>query len=172
MNNQISQKTNQLNKTIDTLKKLNQEYTNTKSASAAEEVKNLVEVEVLKSEVNKQKIELKALVNMAKSQDEAKTAVINNLKQKISTLNKEFETIVESMKSAELKNLFYIEKLTAKLTILKEKVEVLTKTGKAQERDLLRKIKTLITKQKETQGKYIAIMEAYQVEEQKLEFDR
>ncbi len=167
LNNQISEKTNQLNKTIDTLKKLNQEYSNTKDASAAEEVKNLVEIEVLKSEVNKQKIELKTLVNMAKNQDEAKTEIINNLKQKINTLNKEFEELVENMKSAELKNLFYIEKLTAKLTLLKEKVETLIKTGKAQEKTLLKKIKTLIKKQKETQTRYIAIMESYQIEEQK-----
>ncbi len=167
LNNQISEKTNQLNKTLDTLKKLNQEYSNTKNASAAEEVKNLVEIEVLKSEVNKKKIELKALVNMAKNRDEARLEVINNLKQKINTLNKEFETLVESMKSAELKKLFYIEKLTAKLTLLKEKVDVLIKAGKAQEKSLLKKIKALIAKQKETQRKYIAIMEAYQVEEQK-----
>ena len=167
LNKQISEKTNQLNKTIDSLKKVKQEYSNTKDASASEEVKNLVEIEVLKSKLSKQKTELKALVNIAKTQDEAKTAIINNLKMKINTLNKEFETLVESVRSNELRNLSYIEKLTQKVSALKEKVNLLATIGKAQEKKLLTRIKTLIRKQKETEDKYTAIMEAYQLEEQK-----
>lgn len=167
LNKQISEKTNQLNKTIETLKALNNEYSNAKIASNSEEVKHLVEIEVLKSELNKQKIELKTLINLGKNQDETKATIINNLKTKINTLSKEFENLVENIKSSELKNLFYIEKLTAKLNMLKEKTDILIKTGKTQEKNLLMKIKILIKKQKETQNKYIAIMEAYQNEEQK-----
>lgn len=167
LNKQISEKTNQLNKTIETLKALNNEYSNAKTASNSEEVKHLVEIEVLKSELNKQKIELKTLINLGKNQDETKATIINNLKTKINTLSKEFENLVENIKSAELKNLVYIEKLTAKLNMLKEKTDILIKTGKTQEKNLLMKIKILIKKQKETQNKYIAIMEAYQNEEQK-----
>jgi len=167
LNKQISEKTNQLNKTIDSLKKVTQEYSNTKDASTSEEVKNLVEIEVLKSRLSKQKTELKALINMVRNQDEVKTTIINNLKKKINTLNKEFETLVENVKSNEVKNLLYIEKLTQKVSALKEKVNLLTAIGKDQEKKLLTKIKILIKKGKETEEKYTAIMTTYQLEEQR-----